>query len=218
MSTVPKTLFLRGVFIKDLVTLETLFDDQDENLSFRENSYYSPNLSSKLSADDNDECYESDSIMYDKIPKTFTTMEKWLNKTNIKCAHCSLNILGIPVPVPVSIDRDRNSQQIFDVSRVCCSFPCSTILITITIHNKSLRYGMLGMLKLIRKKFYAGGYLKSIYKKESEVSDDTEFVDNLINGDLKRGPGREELRHHGGMISIKEFRNKIWKIEFGKKA
>jgi len=212
MSTIPKTLFLRGVFLKDLVTLGNLFDDQtkDNSPSF----YYSSNSTIYIDNNDN-EYYELDSVIYDKIPKTFTTMEKWPQKTNIKCTHCSLSILGVPIPIPESVDRDKESNQIFDVNIVCCSFPCSARLITYTIHNASLRHGMLGMLKIIRTIFYRSEHFKHLYDNISKKKRDYNEINNTFYGELRLAPERRELCQYGGSISVKEFRNKIWNIEFG---
>ena len=210
MSTIPKTLFIRGVFIKDLVTLENLFND--------ENSYYSTNTFSNLSVENDYEQYESEYITFDKFPKIFINMEKWPHKTNIKCMYCSLDILGIPIPISESMDKDKDYNQIFDISVICCSFSCGASLITHTINNKSLRHGMLGMLKIIRKIFYNNGYFDSLYNNNNIASNisEVEVINNIINNELQLSPIKKELCHYGGNMSIKEFRDNIRKIEIGK--
>ena len=271
MATVPQTLFLRGVFLKDLVTLETLYNDQ-ASADSSSRYYLSADEDSFISHDDYS---ETGSIIYDKIPKIFISLKDWPHKTNIKCKQCTLNILGPPIPIPKSIEITKDSDKIYDIEGACCSFACAATLITYSIYNKSLRWQILGMLKMIRKDFYKNGYskiskkyIKSIslgsdLSKETflstisssdpanfinhnhtynnfysnkdshdsrflreEIIEDTlsnplRYNDSSFNylhtmsNDIPLAPQKEELCIYGiGKLSIKEFRDKIWNIEF----
>lgn len=200
MATVPKTLFLRGVFLRDLVTLEALDSLLGAQYKSESPLNYSPGILSfdkslqhsiDRDVNEQDEYYEIDNTVYDKVPKNFITLAEWPDKINIKCAQCALKILGPPVPIPKYMERNKDSRPIFDVSnRACCSFVCAASLITYTISNKSVRWSRLGMLKMIRENFYINGYskftMKNKYKrifpeKINSVVDDKNFPENFSN-------------------------------------
>lgn len=216
MSNVPKILWLKGVYLKDLVTMDHLFNaistESSVNDKISQNSILDILHSSSNGLSDTNN--EIEYIKYDKIPKVFKTLDEWPRKTNIKCLNCTLDIPGIPIPVPKNAEYTRNADYIFDIDAICCSFPCAARLITEKSNIKSLRWSKLHTLKLLKKKF----------NKELNSSKDNEFnkssisnlittasnnLDKVVSCDLPLAPKKEELCQYGGDLTIKEFKHKI---------
>ena len=210
MSTIPKTLFLEGVFLNDRMTLDQLFNDFEEN-------GIDSNSSSKSYKDI---INDNEDIIYDKLPNVFTSLDKWPKKTNTKCHNCSLNITEIPIPIPVSVEINKNNERIFDVKYICCTFVCGATLITHRISNKSTRWEMLSMLKMIRNIFQIHNYFKS-HSYNSNLSNIVEksniSPDNIIrikNNEIPIGMYKEEMCQYMGNLSREEFKYKINQLEF----
>ena len=224
MSNVPQTLFLQGVFLKDLVTMENLFGStSDKEIQHGETSYLScvPTISatsdhSNTSNDSRDYEFsygESEIITYDKIPKIFKSIDEWPKRTNIKCLHCALNITHVPIPIPTAVETTKDSNRIFDINGVCCSFSCAARLVTEHTENSSFRWQRISMLKLIKGIFH-----KELYKQESlnqqfglKCQDNTSH--KILNKDIPLAPKRSSLCHFGGDISQKEFKHIIHKLD-----
>jgi hypothetical protein len=102
---VPKILFIKGVFIKDCIQIDDLFEQQ---------------IIEQLNQD------EDDIIIYNKIPSTFTCMNTWPTKTNIKCWTCDLNFDGVPVFIPKLIEPSpTDSGYSMGVLGCFCGFTCA---------------------------------------------------------------------------------------------
>lgn len=101
----PKILFLKGVFLKDYVSIEDKFEE--DLLKFGEDSYT-----------------EIPFENFDKIPKYFETLDKWQKTTNLCCWECAKHFSNIPVFIPRNIISHDNIQKI-EVFGNFCSFPCA---------------------------------------------------------------------------------------------
>ncbi len=210
MSTIPQTIFLEGVFLNDRMTLNQLFNEFEE----RE---ITPNNSSNIYKNNNIE-----KIIYDKLPKTFISLDKWPKKTNTKCHHCTLNIINIPIPIPISVETTKNYERIFDIKHICCTFVCGATLITHRITNKSTRWEMLSMLKMIRNIFYNFGYFKNTSidygsNFSNIIEKNNISPDNIIrikNRDIPIGLYKEEMCQYTGELSREEFKYRIRQLEF----
>lgn len=206
MSTLPKTLWLKGVYLRNLVTMDNIFEDTaEEDLEKSNDSAY--NFPS--------ESYDNpESIKYDKIPKVFRNMNEWPKTINIRCSYCTLPIQKIPVPVPSAYEETRDCQQVFDIDTVCCSFPCAAALITESFNNSHLRWNRLGLVKLVRRIFY-----NELRKPETlnqqfgiESKDKTRPV-KILNKEIPLPPKRKDLCQYGGDISEKEFKHIIYTMD-----
>ena len=167
MSNVPQTLFLKGVFLeRDLATFEHFEKLYGDDPLIESYNYNSPNTK-------NCNSYTEAEIVYDKPPKTFTKLNLWPTKTNIRCKQCTLEISGTPIPIPVSVEFYKNSAGIFDIKWLACTFVCSATWITYNIKQSNRRWRALGMLNMIRDIFRDEGYLSS--SKHLDVSFTTKF-------------------------------------------
>jgi hypothetical protein len=197
MSNLPQSLFLKGVFLKDIVTMDSLFDEQDEK---------SDNIQSI-----NTTFYEDD-IIYDKIPKTFVNTYEWPKTTNIKCIHCAFDIMGVPVPIPVSADLDKAGNRVFDVRELGCGFSCAARRIVDNTRNSSTRWQRLTMLKLIRGIFNRELNIQESIDQKFGLKSTNQTINDLCT-DIPLAPERRDICHFGGDISQKEFKHMIDNLE-----
>lgn len=101
---IPKILFLRGVFIKDCIPLDTIFEQQ---------------LIEQLRID-------NPIIIYNNFPSVFTNLQTWIKKTNLKCWHCDLNFDNMPVFIPKIIEHSGFNEDFNISTHGCfCSFCCA---------------------------------------------------------------------------------------------
>jgi hypothetical protein len=134
----PNILFLRGCFIGDCNSIEDMFDEQLVNQSMPEC-----------------EIYQISDTVYDEIPKRFTSKEKWINKTNIKCWSCDCNFHNVPVFVPTSLERSDSVVQTYgsmDVLGNFCSCNCAAQYINLHFTG-SEKWEKHELLKLLHKMF-----------------------------------------------------------------
>lgn len=233
MANVPQTLFLQGVFLKDLVTMENLFgstsnnevqcDDSSSHIfytsTFDENGHSNISQQNILKNSFNNSYdyevnyREPEIITYDKTPKIFKSIKDWPTRTNIKCIHCAFSITYIPIPIPTAVEITKNSERIFDICEVCCSFSCAARRIYETTQNSSFRWQRMSMLKLIK-----GIFNKELYKQES-ISQQfgLKYKDNksnkMLNDDIPLAPKKRDICHFGGDITQKEFKHIIHKLD-----
>ena len=102
---IPKILFLRGVFIKDCIPLDDIFERQ---------------LIEQLNI-------ENPIVTYNDFPSIFTNLNSWIKKTNLKCWYCDLNFDNMPVFIPKVIEHSGLNTDYNISSYGCfCSFCCAT--------------------------------------------------------------------------------------------
>ena len=102
--TIPKILFLRGVFIKDCIPLDDIFEQQ---------------IIEKLNLDE-------PTFLYDTFPSVFTNLKSWITNTNLKCWYCDLSFDSRPVFIPKVIEHSGFTEDINISTYGCfCSFCCT---------------------------------------------------------------------------------------------
>ena len=101
---IPKILFIKGVFIKDCILIDDIFEKQIiEQLNI-----------------------ENPIISYNNFPSIFTNLETWIKKTNIKCWYCDLNFNNMPVFIPKIIENTGLNADYKIITSGCfCSFCCA---------------------------------------------------------------------------------------------
>ena len=100
---IPTILFIKGVFIRDCIPIDDIFEKQ---------------IREQLNTD-------NPIIYYDKFPSIFYNMKTWIKKTNIKCWYCDLNFETPPVFIPKTIEHSSSEYSISTFG-CFCSFPCAT--------------------------------------------------------------------------------------------
>lgn len=159
-----KFLFINGVFIKDCMTLDDLFEQKFIN-KFTDN-----HIEKKI---------------YDKIPNTFTAVDNWIKKTNLKCWSCHLNFDTMPIFIPKLIENMNNSLIMY--TKGCfCNFSCA--MNYINTYNTNICDKITEKQKLLL-------LYKIIYKKK-------------IN-DIKMSPSVYNLEYYGGSYTEAEYKNAI---------
>ena len=129
---VSKILFIRGVFIKDCIPIDEIFEQQ---------------LIEQLDM-------ENPVIDYDKIPSTFTDTKTWVQKTNVKCWYCDLNFDNMPVFIPKIIENAGFKKK-YNISTFgCfCSFCCAMSFNNLHNQNICLNVKVKEMLLFLYKIF-----------------------------------------------------------------
>ena len=120
---------------------------------------------------------------YDKIPVTFSNINEWTKKTNLKCWNCSLNFDSIPVFIPVNI-YSKNGILLQDVHGNFCSFNCAKSYLN---------------LHFIGDNFIYNQNLLNLY----------ELFYNKTIIDIEEAPSKFDLDIYGGYLNIDEFKNKL---------
>ena len=142
---IPKILFIKGVFLKDCMPIDDIFEQR---------------LMDQLEV-------EETVVSYNRLPSTFNDFDSWPKQTNIKCWNCDLAFAGVPVFVPRGIDV--LSETKYDIGRegCFCSFHCAED--HIELHNKKIcdvinRREML----LFLYKVFTGKVVKEILRAPSK--------------------------------------------------
>lgn len=170
----PNILFLRGCFLRGCSSIEDLFDEQLVKQSMPEN-----------------ELYDVKDIMFDKIPKQFTSVDKWVKKTNLKCWSCDCNFHNVPVFIPTSVERSDSVGQLtgsMDTLGNFCSWNCAARYIN-TYFTGSEKWEKHELLKLLYKIFTGN----SIYE-------------------IVPSPPKTLMKQYGGKMSHQEYRETLIKL------
>jgi hypothetical protein len=129
---VPSILFIRGVFLKDCIPIDDIFEQQ---------------LIDRLDEDE-------DKVMeFNKIPSVFTTLDTWIEKVNIRCWFCDLNFEAQPVFIPRLIEPSADGYTI-GTEGCFCTFSCAMAYINLyypKIYDNVRRHDM---LKFLYKMFH----------------------------------------------------------------
>lgn len=170
----PNILFLRGCFTEDCSSIEDLFDEQLVNRSIPET-----------------ERYESKVIVYDTIPNKFTSVDKWIKKTNLKCWSCDCNFHNIPVFIPSSLERSETVGEItgsIDTIGNFCSWNCASLYINLHYTGN--------------EKWEKHELLKLLYK----------IFTNIVINDIVPSPPKNTMEQYGGKKTQKEYRVNLLKL------
>jgi hypothetical protein len=129
---VPKILFIRGIFLKDCIHIDDIFEQQ---------------LIDRLDEE------EIKVMKFDKIPTVFTSLDTWLKKVNIRCWFCDLNFETIPVFIPKLIEPASSGYTI-GTEGCFCTFSCAMAYINLyypKIYDNVRKHDM---LKFLYKMFH----------------------------------------------------------------
>lgn len=128
-----------------------------------------------------------DEIVFDKIPRYFSSYNSWIKSTNISCFFCTLSIDGIPVPVATGVEYNNDGRNVrYTVKHLCCSFNCAYAHIDSEYKGDVNKHKYISILKEIYQK---------IYNKKIVV--------------IQPSPDKSRLQHHGGDLTPKEYRTCI---------
>jgi hypothetical protein len=131
---VPKLLFIRGVFLKDCMPIDDIFEQK---------------LMDQLNLED-------DIVQQEPLPSMFNSMAQWPRNTNIKCWHCDLTFHDIPVFIPKGIDAKSRDTYNISTHGCFCSFNCAAaynnLYNTKICNNINVREMLLFLYKVFNKK------------------------------------------------------------------
>ncbi len=182
--TVPKILFIRGVFKRDCVGDDFLEKKIIDNMKSSQITEY--NINDNIV--DYDECNAEQ--VYKKIPTIFETLEDWPDKTNLLCWHCSLSFDSVPIFIPRVIEpvisKNKFRKYSIVVFGVFCSF--GDALEFVQASNWS-----------IMDKIEAFNKLKHLYK----IFYGEKLKENINYPDVY------DMVQYGGDISINQYRKLI---------
>lgn len=170
----PNVMFLNGCFLQDCNTIEDMFDER------------------LVTQSSNDNIYNIDKIVYDKIPKMFETNDKWLEKTNIKCWSCSCLFYTIPITSPSALHKE-NSNIKMDIDGIFCTWGCASQYIN--VHSKGV------------EKWERHELLKKLYT----------IITGKIIDSIEPSPPKTIMIQYGGKKSQKEYMDIIHALNPGEK-
>jgi len=190
-NKISNILFLRGLKLSDITSIEDVFDD-----TIMQNII--------------DHSANSSPITYKANPVIFIDKSHWPQKSNCLCWMCSSKFDSIPIPIPINmskmlkkdlpeyfkdLDGDYESESIEVINLVkgsnCCSINCAQKWINIYCRNDGTHDDRTKLLKIIYKKLY-----------------------NKYIGKIVESPDHTQQRQYSGEygISPQEYRNKIKEI------
>ncbi len=127
---VNKILFIKGVFIKDCLNINDLYENTILN-SLKSVGHV-------------------EIIQYIKIPSVFTGVKSWIKKTNIHCHYCSRTFDFIPKFIPKSIEFNMNEYYI-PTEGCFCTFNCGISYIDLFYPKMNDNINKKKMLNLLYK-------------------------------------------------------------------
>jgi hypothetical protein len=158
-------LFLKGIHIEDIVSVEDIY--QQELLNNIDETTVE--------------------IIYDKIPKHFTTLDDWPKSTNLRCWFCSLKFKTIPWFIIENVNHTSEGSK-FDIKGNFCSCGC-----------------LLGFVKINYNERNDFDIYRSINKLY------TIFYNKKIS-EIKPSPNQYILKIYGGDYTIDDYKKEIKKI------
>lgn len=111
-------LFIKGVFIKDCMPVDDIFEMY---------------IMEKLNA-------ENPIVIYDKLPSKFHNIQTWISHTNIKCWYCDLNFDNTPIFIPNIIEHIDINEYNISTMGCFCSFCCA--MAYNNLHNQKLLHNL----------------------------------------------------------------------------
>lgn len=165
---IPKILFLGGVFIKDCIPLDDIFEQQ---------------IIEQLNIDNH-------IVNYNNFPSIFNNVNTWVKKTNLNCWFCDLNFDNMPVFIPKIIENSGIDKNYNISTHGCfCSFCCATSYINLYYPKICDNIKMKEMLRFLYKIFKGRSireifaspskYMMSQYGGDIEVSSYRSIVNDL---------------------------------------
>ena len=161
----PNILFLKGIHREDIISIEDIY--QKELLNTVDAS--------------------SAQILYDKIPKSFTSLTHWKKTTNLRCWFCSLRFKTIPWFIIENITYNTDGKK-FDITGNFCS--CGCLMGYVKIHYNK------------RDHFDIYNYVYKLY----------EIFHKKKKNDIKPSPEKFVLDIYGGNLTIEKYQKEIMRI------
>ncbi len=162
--SIPKVLFIKGVFKKDCIKDDFLEQKIIETIN---NDAYIGDVINNVVAEVG-ECtsvFASARPSYRKLPSLFESIDDWPEKTNLLCWHCSLPFDTTPIFIPKVIEpvisKTKKSKYSIGVFGVFCSFGDAVEFIKNTNWSLIDKIEALNKVKHLYKIFY-GTHLKEI--------------------------------------------------------
>jgi hypothetical protein len=110
MDIIPKILFLRDVYKRDLQTIDIIFENKI--LEELKNDY---NLSNEFYKIEDE---------YKKNPSIFKSIDTWISSTNILCWYCNNKFFDKPKFIPKVIEPNLNGKLSISVEGNFCRWGC----------------------------------------------------------------------------------------------
>lgn len=182
-SALDGILFLQGVFKKDCRKLEDMLQDKLMNVSA------SP---------------PQDIKTYDKIPVSFTTVDKWIKSTNLTCWFCHRTFKNRPWFEPQSIEPVSEGEigNILGPDEVKNSVNTKSHCIII--------HGIFCTCNCVRA--YINLHTKDLTEKLNKVAM-LKYVYELFNGksipDIQPSPPPTDMVQYGGTLTTTAYQQKI---------
>lgn len=167
----PNILFLRGCFLSDCSSIEDLFDERLVIQSMPE-----------------DDLYDVKEVVYNDIPRHFTSLDSWVKKTNVKCWSCDCNFHNVPIFVPISLERSDIEEKKcgnMDTLGNFCSWNCAAQYINLHF-NGCEKWEKHELLKLLYK-IFTGSTIEEIVES----------------------PPKTMMKQYGGKKTQQEYREEL---------
>jgi len=133
----PNVLFLKGLRLSDLLSMEEMF----------ENRLTSYNIEEIPVAEKTEETYNP-------IPKYFTTLNKWIKSTSTYCFGCDRTFKTRPIPIPMEMCKNKTGEIEIVVEGLCCSFVCVQAYINLYYYREGAVWAnRMNLLKDVYKTF-----------------------------------------------------------------
>ena len=149
-------------------------------------NYLSPeDIADKKLIEQIDQSTLGDELLWDKIPRIFTSLDEWPIQTNLKCFQCDFTFNDIPKFIPTYINIKNSKEIEIGVFGNMCSFQCAELWCQINLTKDKL-WTTQENLCLLYFLFY--GY----------------YISNI-----KTAPLKTELLQYGGIYDDLTFKKKI---------
>jgi len=141
-----KIIFIKGVYIKDCIPIDDLFEQH---------------IIEQLNRD-------SPIDSYSNLPTNFTGLKTWTQNTNLKCWYCDLNFENMPIFIPRLIEPATTEIGYIIGTHGCfCSFCCA--MKYINIHNVNICDNIrIKDMLLFLYKIFNGSRVKEIFQSPSK--------------------------------------------------
>lgn len=197
--SVPKVLFIKGVFKKDCVEDDFLERKVIDTIN---NEACIGDVINNIVTEVNEYTYDNtkNKIAYKKLPSVFESLHDWPEKTNLLCWHCSLSFDTVPIFIPKVIEpvisKTKKTKYSIGVYGVFCSFGDAAEFIKNSNWLLIDKIETMNKLKHLYKIFY-GTQLKEI------VSYPSVFDMIQYGGDLEISQYRELINKYKTEEEIK---------------
>jgi hypothetical protein len=185
--SIPKVLFIKGVFKKDCTTDDFLEKKVIDTIN---NAACVGDVINSVVTEVSEFSYNANptnKVSYKKLPSIFESIEQWPKKTNLLCWHCSLSFDTIPIFIPKVIEpvisKTKKNQYSIGVSGVFCSFGDAMEFI------KNSNWTLMDKIESVNK-------LKHLYK----------IFYNIPLKDIVSYPSVFDMIQYGGDIEINKYR------------